>query len=176
MTETSSEVVAIEFETPAGETLSFEWRADALAAIDAQAPPDEPVWRLGGELDWDAVERVRVLSARLGDGRVLGIAAILPAGAAGHGEELLAAVIGTDSTFEQLDQALLSTERVAEGPPQRVGLELYPHGAEIALRIAGDAVGVASSEHGGVGRTSIALALRSAAGEGAGILDLLTPH
>jgi hypothetical protein len=176
MSEASSEVVAIEFETPAGETLSFEWHADALAAIDAQAPPDESVWRLGGELDWDEVQRLRVLSARLGDGRLLGLAAILPAGAGGHGEELLAAVIGGDSAFEQLDEALLSTERVADGAPRRVGLELYPQGAEIALRIAGDAVGVTSSEQGGLQRTSVALALRSAAGEGAGLLDLVAPR
>lgn len=55
-----SEHVALEFEAPTGDRLSFEWDADRLAELDPE-PPDRPLWELAGELDWDEIERVRVL-------------------------------------------------------------------------------------------------------------------
>ena len=79
---------------------------------------------LAGELDWDDIDRVRVLSACLGDRRLVVVAAILPAGAEGHGEELVAGAIGNQESFDELDEALLSAEYGPGGGLQRLGLEL----------------------------------------------------
>jgi hypothetical protein len=168
-----SDAVALEFEAPTGETVRFEWNADELAAIGSSTPPAEPIWRLGGELDWDEIEAVRVLSARLDDGRLLAIAALRPAGAAGHGEELVAGALGEAESFEQLEEALLSTEYGPDGKPRRIGLELYASEDGLPLRIAGDVTGVANSAAGGVERVAAALALRGGGISGAGAIDLL---
>ncbi len=166
-----SEALALEFEAPSGESLRFEWTAETLASFEPD-PHAEPVWRLGGELDWDEVELVRVLSARLDDGRLLALAALRPAGAEGHGDELVAAALGDADSFEQLDEALLSTEYGPDQLPRRVGLELYASENGLAIRIAGDVTAVASSASGAVKRLSAALALRGA-GVGTGALDVL---
>jgi hypothetical protein len=166
-----SEVVALVFEAPSGELLRFEWVADELAAL-VPDPGSEPVWRLAGELDWDRVELVRVLSARLEDGRLLAIAGLRPAGAEGHGAELVAGALGNGDSFEQLDEALVSTEYGPDGLPRRVGLELYLTEHGLATRIAADVTGVTSSMAGGVKRVAAALALRGGRA-GAGALDLL---
>lgn len=173
MTE-ATEAVALEFQAPTGETLRFAWHADELAALAPNELGERPLWRLGGELDWDEIDAVRLLSARLGDGRVLALAAIRPAGTDGHGEELIASAIGTAEAFTQLEETLLSTEQGADGVPRRVGLELYPPDGQMALRVAGDAVEARAFDEGGVHRTAIGLELRSADGDGAAILDLLT--
>ena len=55
-----TEVLALEFTGPAGDPLRIEWQADALAALDPATADGEPVWRLGGELDWDEIEALRI--------------------------------------------------------------------------------------------------------------------
>lgn len=170
----STEAVALEFQAPTGETLSFEWHADELVALEPRTLDERPAWRLGGELDWDEIEAVRLFSARLGDGRLLALAAIRPSGANGHGEELIASAIGSAGSFTQIEETLLSTEQGADGVPRRVGLELYLPEGQVALRVAGDAVGSQAFDEGGVSRIAIGLELRSPDGDGAAILDLLT--
>jgi hypothetical protein len=168
------EALGLEFESPTGDALRFEWRPDAFAALDASAPSDEPVWTLGGELDWDEIDSLRVLTARLGDGRLLAVVALRPAGAEGHGDDLVAAAIGDGESFAGVDEPLLSTEYDAEGRPRRLGLELYPGEDGLALRIAADVAAVTSSATGGAARVAAALTVRSPAGAGAGAFDLLT--
>src|SRR3954468_18191557 len=109
------EAVALEFETPAGESLRFEWTPPGFAALDGATVPEEPVWALAGQLDWDEVEGLRVVSARLEDGRVLAIVALRPRGAGGHGEELVAGALGDGDSFAQLERSLLSTEYGSDG-------------------------------------------------------------
>jgi hypothetical protein len=166
-----SEALALEFQAPTGETLRFEWQADELASFEPDAAA-EPLWRLAGELDWDEIELVRVLSARLEDGRLLAIAALRPAAADGHGDELVAGALGGAEAFEQLEEALISTEYGPDELPRRVGLELYAAEDGLPHRIAGDVISVTSSSNGGVKRVSAALALRGS-GAGAGTLDVL---
>ena len=169
-----SEAVAIELTDPAGEPLRIEWTTEALAALDPAASDQAPVWRLGGELDWDEVEALRVVSGRLDDGRLLAIAAVRPVDARGHGEEVVAGVLGDSTGFDPLAEALLSTEYGSDGLPGRVGVELYREGGELPVRIAADVTATAAGEQGGVRRTSAALALRASGSAGAGILDVLT--
>lgn len=169
-----SEELALEFTDPAGEPLRIEWRTEALTTLGPEAQDREPVWRLGGELDWDEVEALRIVSGRLGEDRVLAIAALRPAAASGHGEEIVAGALGDSQAPDRLAEALLSTEYGADGLPSRIGLELYRDGGGLPARIAGDVIATAASEQGGVRRLSAALALRSSEGAGAGVLDLLT--
>jgi hypothetical protein len=165
-----SDVLAVEFEAPDGDALRVEWDEARLAGLDPE-PASEPVWRLAGELDWDEVERLRVLSARLADDRVLAIAALRPAGAAGHGEELVSAAWGVPGAAERLERALLSTEYGPDGLPRRVGLELYAAEGDLPTRIAADVTATARSTTGAVERLSAGLALRGDGGAGA--LDLV---
>lgn len=161
----------IELEAPDGEALRFEWRPDRLAELDPD-PAAAPVWRLGGELDWDRVERLRVLSARLEGGRLLAIVALRPAGADGHGDELVVGAFGEPGAFEQLHEVLFSTEYGPDGLPSRVGLELYRAPDALPERIAADVTATATDPGGAVKRLSAALELRGDGGAGA--LDVVT--
>jgi len=168
-----TEVLALEFTGPAGEPLRIEWQADALAALDPAAADGDPVWRLAGELDWDEIEALRILSGRLDDGRLIAIAALRPAGAAGHGEEVVAGALGGAEGFDQLAEALLSTEYGQDGLPSRVGLELYRDDGGLPVRVAGDATATATRQEGPTRRVSAALALRSSGSAGVGVLDAI---
>jgi hypothetical protein len=146
-------------------------RAPRLASLQPDATA-EPVWRLAGELDWDEVERVRVLSARLGDGRLLALVAVQPAGSDGHGDEFVAGILGVPGAFIQLAEALISTEYGRDEAPRRVGLELYREADGLPIRLAADVAGTARDASSGVERISAALSLRGDGGAGA--LDQLT--
>ncbi len=168
------EALALQFESPTGDRLDFEWWPDAFARLEPSAPPADPVWTLGGELDWDEVDSVRVLSARLGDGRLVAIAALRPAGAAGHGEDLVAGAIGDGESFSGIAEPLISIEYGPDGRPRRVGLEIYPSEDGLALRVAGDVAALSASVTGGVERVAAALEIRGGADRGgAGVLDTL---
>jgi hypothetical protein len=168
------EALSIEFTDPAGEPLRIEWRGEELAALDRALPDTEPVWRLGGELDWDEVEALRIVSGRLDDGRLVAVAALRPAGAGGHGEELVAGALGKADALAQLAAALVSTEYGPDGLPSRIGLELYHEDGGLPVRVAGDATATASSDQEGVRRVSAALELRSSGDSGVGLLDVLS--
>ena len=168
------EGLGLQFESPTGGALRFDWGPEAFAALDASTPSAEPVWTLGGELDWDEVDSLRVLSARLGDGRLLAVVALRPAGAQGHGDDLVAGAIGDGESFAGVDEPLLSTEYDAAGRPRRLGLELYPGEDGLALRIAADVSAVTSSAAGGAERVAAAITVRDPSGVGAGAFDLLT--
>jgi len=167
------EAVAIEFTDPSGDPLRVEWRADALAALEPGVAPPAPAWGLGGELDWDEVGALRVLSGRLGDGRLIALAALRPAGAPGHGEELVRGLLGTADGLAPQARSLLSTEYGPDGLARRIGLELYGEPGGLAVRIAGDASGNSVSTEAGLRRSSTALELRHGGETGVGVLDLL---
>jgi hypothetical protein len=169
-----AEALGLEFEAPTGDTLRFEWLPGAFESVDASTPAPEPRWSLGGELDWDEIGAVRVLSAGLGDGRLLAVVALRPAGG-DHGDELVAGAIGDGESFSQLERTLLSTEYGSDDLPRRVGLELYDADDGLALRIAGDVTAVTASVTGGVQRVAAALVVRGPGGDGAGTLDTLKP-
>jgi hypothetical protein len=170
-----TEIVALEFRDPAGEPLRFEWSAETLAALGPAALDADPPWALGGELDWDEVEALRIFSARLGSERLLAVVALRPAGAGGHGDEVVAGALGDGSEFEQLEEALISTEAGPDGKLRRIGLELYRAESGLPLRVAGEAVGASARVEGAVRRETVAFELRWAGEAGFGILDLLTP-
>jgi hypothetical protein len=162
--------IEIAFQAPSGEPVRFEWDEGALEAIEPD-PERDPVWRLGGELDWDEIALVRVLSARLGDGRLLAVAALRPAGAEGHGDEVISGALGEPGAAGALEEVLLSTEYGPDELPRRVGLEVHEAGAEISTRLAAGVDSTARSNSGAVERLAAALSFRGVGG--AGVLDLL---
>jgi hypothetical protein len=149
----------------------FEWDEEALGAIEAD-PGREPVWRLGGELDWDEIELVRVLSAGLDDGRLLALAALRPAGAEGHGDEVISGALGTPGSAGALEEVLLSTEYGPDGLPRRVGLEVHEAGAEISTRFAAGVDATSRSDSGAVERVAAGLTFRGVGGKG--VLDVVS--
>jgi hypothetical protein len=168
-----TDVFGLEFETPAGETLYFEWNPDSLGHLDGELGDPTP-WQLEGELDWDEVDLIRVLSARFDDGRLLGLAALRPAGAAGHGEEIVvSALVDPEGRVEPVAETLLSVEYDGSGLPRRAGLELYRGEGSIPLRVAGNATGSERDSQGQLERISTALSLRLTGAAGRGRLDLL---
>jgi hypothetical protein len=156
----------IEFATPDGERLYFAWKPDG-----GEPPP----WRLDGELDWDEIELIRVLSAGFEDGRVLGLVAVRPAGAEGHGEEFVAAALVNEGQASAIDESLLSVEYDGSGLPRRVGLELYRTEGGIPLRVAGEVTAADREPEGALERTTATLSLRLTGSSGAGRLDIVRP-
>lgn len=170
-----SEVFGLEFETPDGERLYFEWNPESLENLEA-GTSDKTPWQLDGQIDWDELELMRVLSGRFDDERLLGVAALRPAGAKGHGDELVvSALVGTDGQVEPVTETLLSVEYDGEGNPRRVGLELYRGEGSIPLRVAADATSNERVPDGALVRTTAELSLRLAGTAGHGRLDIVQP-
>jgi hypothetical protein len=163
--------VSVEFTSPAGGLLRFDWATDRLEAFDGSDP--EPVWELTGELDWDEIEALRVLTARFEDGRCLALAAIHPARAEGHGGDAVAGVLVDDGAAESLAESLMSTEYGPDGEVRRIGLELYHEEDGLPLRVAGDSTSAEEHVDGGIVHKRIALEAR-AGSPGVAVLDVLT--
>ena len=82
-----------------GGGITVEWDLEALAAL-AEASPDatpRPPWSLAsGPPDWDQFESLRIVSTAFADGQMVALAALRPAGAKGHGEDVVDGVIVRD--------------------------------------------------------------------------------
>jgi hypothetical protein len=165
---TEPDAVSVEFASPSGERLRFDWPLERLQTFDGSET--DPLWERAGELDWDEIELLRVFSGRFDDGRAIALAALRPAGADGHGADVVAAVLVDDGEAKPLAEALLSTEYGPDGEARRIGLELYPENQGLPVRVAGDVSGV---DEFPAGRKRIALKLRAGA-DGTGILDVVS--
>lgn len=166
--------VTLELAGPGGQGLALHWRADDLARLDLGGD-EAPVWSLGGELDWDQVASLRIVSGRLDDETVVAVAALRPAAAAGHGEEIVAGALGAPGELTALSETLLSSESGPDGALRRIGLELYRDDAGLPVRIAGDVVAGGDTLQGAVRRAWATLELRSAGRGGRGIIDVVSP-
>jgi hypothetical protein len=122
-------------------SLRVVWDADALRSLETAA--ESPPWRLDGEVDWSANEALRVVSAGFEDGAVLAVAALRPAGAAGHDADTVAGVlVEPDGSDRAMHEVLISTETGPDGRVRRVGLELYEEEELMPLRVAADGDGL----------------------------------
>jgi hypothetical protein len=98
-----------------------------------------PSWELISEPDWTRLEGIRLVSAAFEDGAVLGVAAIRPRDARGHGDDAVAArFIDADGLQFATSEALVSVEYGPERRPRRMGIELWPDPDSPPLRIAAD--------------------------------------
>jgi hypothetical protein len=86
------------------------------------------------------------------DGGLLALTAVRPTGAAGHGEEQVAAVLcGPDGAPVEVSEALLSTEYGSDGVQRRASLELWIDGEEgQPLRGAGTLISAGSVRREGL--------------------------
>lgn len=170
-----SDVFGLEFEAPDGERIYFEWNPESLMNLNGEPSGPTP-WQLDGELDWDEIEQIRVLSGRFDDGRLLGLAALRPAGAKGHGQEaVVALIVNGEGQVEGITETLLSVEYDGSRLPRRIGLELYRGESSFPLRVAGNVTGAERSPEGALELTSAGLSLRLAGSGGRGRIDILRP-
>jgi len=168
----SDEAVGIELTSPSGEPLRVSW---PLASLEPQRAGDPGEWRLEGELDWDEVDALRTLTARLPDGRALVLAAIRPAGAPGHGDEVIAALLVAKGAAAEASDPLLSVQLGPDGLPTRLGLELDAGGDALPLRIAADVTGASREREGELDHVRAALAVRLDSKGASGSYEVLTP-
>jgi hypothetical protein len=161
------------------ETISVELGGEVRLVWDlgllAQAGTgDQSPWRLEGELDWGRFESLRVVSAALGDEKIV-LAAVRPVGAEGHDEDgVIAARLLPDADVETAADALLSLEYDGAGALRRIGMELW-RGDGAPLRVAADRTAEpATATEEGLQRESTPLRVRVDGREGAGVHDLVT--
>jgi hypothetical protein len=99
----------------------------------------QPSWELDAEPDWSRLEGIRLISALFEDGATLGVAAIRPRDARGHGDDVAAGrFLDADGIEIATSEALLSVEYDAAHVPRRLGIELWPDLDSAPLRIAAD--------------------------------------
>ena len=86
------------------------------------------------------------------DGGLLALSAVRPPGAAGHGEEVVTAVLcDPDGAPVELSETLLSTEYGEDGVQRRATLELWPDGDDgQPLRGAGTLISSTSVKRPGL--------------------------
>lgn len=151
----------------------MEWDEGALDGLREPLDEVKAAWRLAGELDWDAVEALRVFSGRFEDGRTLAVGGLRPAGSEGHAGEVVAGILDASERLES-GAVLLSTEYGPDGLPRRVGLELRTGAEGLPLRVAGDVERAETAVEGGVRHVRAALKLRLDGTGGVGVYEILT--
>ncbi|HXS34154.1 MAG TPA: hypothetical protein VN758_10330 [Solirubrobacterales bacterium] len=94
----------------------------------------------------------RSIGIAFSDGGLLALSAVRPGTAAGHGEEVVAAVLcGPDGAPAEVAETLLSTEYGPDGVQRRATLELWLDGDEgQPLRGAGTLISASSVHHPGL--------------------------
>lgn len=118
--------------TPEPEAVSL-----AVAGAEVRLRWDRPAWHLESRPDWDRLEGIRLVAAAFEDGAALGVAAIRPRDARGHGDDAVAArFLDADGLEIATSEALVSVEYDSARRPRRVGIELWPDADSPPLRIA----------------------------------------
>ena len=167
-----AEPIALSVPIGAGVKVDLERDGESIAAPN-DAGADGP-WRITAPIEWDGIAAVRLLSAEFKDRSVLAVLAVRPAGASGHGEEHVAAVLRDHKGDEtELEHALLSTEYGSDGEPTRIGIELHLNDEEIPLRGAGDASASRVIEDAAMRRSVTQLTMRLDGTEGKGAFEIL---
>jgi hypothetical protein len=94
----------------------------------------------------------RSIGVAFSDGGLLAVSAVRPQASAGHGDEVVAAVLcGPDGAPLEVSETLLSTEYGPDGVQRRATLELWTDGEEgQPLRGAGTLISAASVRRPGL--------------------------
>jgi hypothetical protein len=125
------EVISLEV---AGSEVRLRW---SPLAAPGDAGPAAPAWEVASQPDWGRLEGIRLVSAVFEDGAALGVAAIRPRDARGHGDDVVAArYLDADGIQTATSDALVSVEYDPGRRPRRVGIELWPDADSAPLRIA----------------------------------------
>jgi hypothetical protein len=123
--------------------------------------------------DWERLEGIRLVSAAFDDGAALGVVALRPRGACGHGDDALAARIRDAAGIQtSTSEALVSVEYDAARVPRRLGIELWPDGDSPPFRIAAER-GEGVESQTAPGREAIPMGFRLDGVEGRGVYETL---
>ena len=129
-----------------------------------------------GEIDLQDVALVRSLSAWLGTDRAIALAAVRPAKARGHDEEVVAAWLIEDGDPVAIAEPRLSTTYDGEQHQRRAGLELWvAEDSDYARRAGGEVVCGTTIELGDARLESAFLRWRMEGRQGVGRYDILRP-
>lgn len=162
-------VIAVELGGVEGARL--RWAPCPAEEANGAAPPSP--WELEAEPDWRRLDSIRLVSALFDDGGALGVAALRPRDARGHGEDVaVTRLIDAEGEPTEMSEALLSVEYDADGAPRRLGLELWTDPDTSPLRVAADR----ADEAGPQGeRESVPMRFRLDGTAGSGLYEILRP-
>jgi hypothetical protein len=164
--------VELELAAPRG-PIGVAWELHALRALGEGADEGAP-WTIEG--DPAGASLVRVLSAALEDGTVLGLAAVKADSTDGHGDEEIAAFISREGGDPQpILDARLSTEYDSGGAVRRAGLELWIEESGPPARGAGDRESATEVSHGGLRGEAARMEFRLDGVPGVIVYELLRP-
>lgn len=120
-----------------GSEVRLRWHR--VAGEGEAARVAESAWELSSEPDWSRLKAIRLIAAVFDDGGALGVAAIRPRDARGHGDDAVAArFLDPDGIRVATSEALVSVEYDSARVPRRLGIELWPDADSAPLRIAAD--------------------------------------
>jgi hypothetical protein len=154
---------------------------EALAQPVALGEPSPPIaaipspWTVDGDIDWEAVEALRLLGVVFDDGRRLALVAVRPRGTSGHDADEVTSLLVEEEDLVPVEEALLSTEYDAEGLPRRVGLELWIDPEAPPLRVAGYRARPAAVDAGELRRQATPMSFRVDGVDGEGAYEVLQP-
>jgi hypothetical protein len=168
------EPAVVSLELAAGdEPIQLRWEPVATEAGEPVAT-DSP-WALESQPDWRQLEGIRLVSARFEDGAVLGVAALRPREARGHGDDVvIARLVDADGEETTTSDALVSVEYDAGGTPRRLGIELWAEPDSPPLRVAADREAEPESPSA-QGRDAVAMRFRLDGTAGSGLYEVLRP-
>jgi len=159
-----------------GEGVRVEWDIEALAAMAAMAPDatPEPPWGLAADLsDWERWDSLRVVSAAFADGRMLAVAALRPASAEGHGEDLVGGVVVREAEPAAFEEVLLSVQYDEGGQVTRINVEAYEGPDSVALRASGDRLATRAGAEDGAALEVNVVEMRMDGHSGFGTVDVM---
>jgi hypothetical protein len=163
--------VELELAAPRG-PIGVSWELGALRAL--REGHEGAPWTIEG--DPAGASLVRVLSAALEDGTVLGLAAVKADSTDGHGDEEIAAFISREGGDPQpILDARLSTEYDSGGAVRRAGLELWIEESGPPARGAGDRESATEVSHGGLRGEAARMEFRLDGVPGVIVYELLRP-
>jgi hypothetical protein len=130
--------------------------------------------QLWGSPDPRRIELVRALSAWFGEDRALTLAAVRPAKAKGHGDELVSGFVFEEGRPLEIDDPRLSTTYDGERRQRRAGLELWmDEQSDYARRAAGEVLCATTLDLGGSQLRSAFFGWRMEGRTGVGCYDVL---
>jgi hypothetical protein len=161
--------------TPEPEVVSLAVAGSEVRLRWNPIAPEETgsAWDVVSEPDWGRLEGIRLISAAFEDGAALGVVAIRPQRAQGHGDDAVAArFLDAEGIRTTTSEALVSVEYDPAQRPRRVGIELWPEADSAPLRIAADREAEPSSDDDGA---IVAMAFRLSGVAGRGTYEIVRP-
>jgi hypothetical protein len=156
---------------PDAEALQLRW--DPATGADEESVARTSPWSVESEPDWGRLEGIRLVSARFDDGGALGLAALRPREARGHGDDIVVArLVHPDGEETTTSDALVSVEYDAGGAPRRLGIELWPEPESGPVRVAADRE-TETEPRSASGRDQVAMSFRLDGTPGNGLYEIV---